>query len=231
LIEYNANLNEYKIFIQLKQGMTKVFKIISKYYNEGKFSFFFFLPCGGVAAFRKICVKFANIKDGDRILDLCCGKGALIKAIHKQGTKVQLVGVDNSASAIEEARTKTKFIPVTLIKASADNLPLNSSQYDKCYISWGLHHMSSYERKKALGEVYRILVPEGNLYIIDYNLPERGLKRLVSIFLIKLDESKETFKMLKNGNMVKEIVNAGFEIKKQSPVCHSRVKLIEAIKI
>ena len=218
-----------EILSQLKQNMRKAFETCIKCY-DAVFNFFFYLPCGGETSFRERCVKFATIKAGDRILDLCCGTGDLMTAISRQGTAVQLVGIDVSDSAIEIARRKTRFVPVTLLRASADDLPLNSSQFDKCFISFGLHHMSRYERQKTLAEVHRTLTPKGNLYIIDYNLPERGLKRLVSIFLIKLDKSKEASKMLKSGSLVREIKHAGFEIKQQVLTCHGITKIIEVVK-
>ena len=43
-----------------------------------------------------------------------------------------------------------QHIPINFLAASASDLPLGSSQFDKCFVSFGLHHMSRYERQKAL---------------------------------------------------------------------------------
>lgn len=218
-----------EIISQLKRDMSKTFETCIKC-CDAVFNFFFFLPCGGEATFRNRCIDFATVKDGDRILDLCCGTGDVITTISKRGMTVHLVGIDVSDSAIETAVTKTRFVPVTLIRARADDLPLKSSQFDKCFISFGLHHMSCNERQKALREVHRTLTPKGNLYIIDYNLPEGGLKRLISIVFIKLDKSKEVFGMLKSGGLDREIKHAGFEITKQRITCQGITKLIKVVK-
>ena len=209
--------------------LKKAFNICLKSYNFA-FNFIFYLPCGGEASFRKRCVKFAALTARDRILDLCCGTGELIAVIARQGSAGQLVGVDISESAIEIARTKAQHIPITYLRASADDLPFNSSQFDKSFISFGLHHMSKYERQKTLAEIHRTLAPKGTLYVIDYNLPEKGLRRLAAIIFTKLDGSKEAYKMLKNGSLIREIKQAGFEIEKRVLTCQGIIQLLKVVK-
>ena len=187
-----------EILSQFKQNILKrAFKTAAKCCDAIS-NFFFYLPCGGEASFRNKCVKFASLKEGDCILDLCCGTGNLAAAIAKQRITVKLFGADISESAIEAARAKSWSIPVTFLRTSAGDLPFESSQFDKCFISFGLHHMSRNERRKTLAEVHRTLVPKGNLYVIDYNLPGKGLRRLVAVAFTKLDNKiieKETEKL------------------------------------
>ena len=194
------------------------------------FDFLFYLPCGGETSFRETCVKFAGLVNEDRILDLCCGTGDLTTIIAGKGFIEDLVGVDISEHAIEIARTKNQYIPVTFIRASANDLPLDSSRFTKCFISFGLHHMSRHERAQTLAETRRTLVPEGTLYVIDYNLPQKGLRRLAAIAFAKLDESKEAYRMLKYGDLIKEVQQAGFEIVRREITCQDTVQLLAAVK-
>jgi demethylmenaquinone methyltransferase/2-methoxy-6-polyprenyl-1,4-benzoquinol methylase len=190
-------------FSQLKHAvLEKAFNICLRC-RDSAFNFLFYLPCGGEKSFRRRCIKFASLTAGDWILDVCCGTGELTAMIAGQGSAGQTVGIDISESALEIARTKIRHIPVTFLRAGADNLPFDSSRFDKCFISFGLHHMSGQERQKALTEIHRILTPEGALYVIDYNLPEGGLRRLAAIAFAKLDESEEAYKMLKNGSLIR----------------------------
>ncbi|MBW1677617.1 MAG: class I SAM-dependent methyltransferase [Deltaproteobacteria bacterium] len=175
-------------------------------------------------------MKFATLTAGDRILDLCCGTGTLTAVIARQRFTRRLIGVDISESIIEIARIKAHHIPATFLRASADNLPFNSSQFDNCFISFGLHHMSKYERQKTLAEIHRTLAPKGAIYIIDYNLPKKGLRRLAAITFTKLDKSKEAYKMLKNGNLIREIKQAGFEIEKRDLTCQGIIQLLKLVK-
>lgn len=219
-----------KRFSQLKQEILKeAFNIFVKCYCSA-FNFLFYLPCGGEISFRRRCVKFASLTADDRILDLCCGTGELTTVIASQGFTGQVVGVDISESALGIARTKTQHMPVTFLTASANNLPFDSSRFDKCFISFGLHHMWKQERQKTLTEIYRILAPKGTLYVIDYNLPERGVRRLAAIAFAKLDDSEEAYEMVKNGSLVREIKQAGFEIERRCLTCQGIIQLLEGVK-
>jgi ubiquinone/menaquinone biosynthesis C-methylase UbiE len=160
-----------EIITQLNQNiLRRAFKTCVNCYNAA-FNFLFYLPCGGETSFRERCVKFATLTDGDRILDLCCGTGELTTVIADKGLGEDLIGVDISEPSIERARRRTPSMPITYMTASADDLPFSSSQFDNCFISFGLHHMLKLERQKTLAEIHRTLSPKGIIYIIEYNLP------------------------------------------------------------
>ena len=198
---------------------------------EYLFNFFFYLPCGGEASFRRKCVDFASLNAEDRVIDVCCGTGELLAEIKRQGLAGQVLGVDISEPAIETARAKHRHIPATFLKASAADLPFAPYQFNKCFISFGLHHMPEKVRQKALAEIYRTLAAKGSLHVIDYNLPQKGLKRIAALTLIKLDSSREASKMLKKGSIITEIKQAGFEIAEQASACRGMVQLLKAIKM
>jgi demethylmenaquinone methyltransferase/2-methoxy-6-polyprenyl-1,4-benzoquinol methylase len=214
----------------IKQTVLKrAFKTVAKCHNAA-YNFLFYLPCGGETSFRERCVKFANLTAGDRILDLCCGTGELTTVIADKGLGKDLIGVDISEPSIEIARTRTSSVPITFMTASADDLPFNSSQFDNCFISFGLHHMLKLERQKTLAEIHRTLSPKGILYIIDYNLPEKGLRQLAALTYIKLDKSNEVYEMLKNRNLIREINQAGFKIAKRDLTCQGLIQLLKLVK-
>ena len=219
-----------RILSQLKPKiLRKTSQPFLKFYDTVH-NFLFYLPCGGETSFREKCVKFADLKNGDRVLDLCCGAGELTIAVARQGLTVELVGVDISEQAIETASTKARHMPVTFVRASVDDLPIKSPRFNKCFISLGLHHIPEQTRWKTLTEIHRALAPKGTLYVIDYNLSEKGLRRLAAITFIKLERSKEVFEMLKNGSMVRQIKQAGFEITGRDLICQGIVQLLKAVK-
>jgi ubiquinone/menaquinone biosynthesis C-methylase UbiE len=209
--------------------LRKVFDICIRCYNSA-FNFFFFLPCGGEPTFRRRCVKFASLKAGDRILDVCCGTGELTTVIVRQGFTGRVIGVDTSRSALDMARASNNCTQVTLVRASGDSLPFRSSGFDRCFISFGLHHMPAEGRQKALSESHRVLAPEGTLHVIDYSLPERGFRRLAAIANVKLDRSKEARKMLRRETLVTEIEGSGFDIARRRLTCQDTVQLLEMVK-
>ena len=175
-------------------------------------------------------MEFASPAAGDRVLDVCCGTGQLTAMIASRGFPGQIIGVDISESAIEIAGIKYQHIPVTFLKASARDLPFDASRFDKCFLSLGLHHMSQHERQKTLAEIHRTLAHKGTLYVIDYNLPEKGLRQISAITFAKLDKSKEAYEMLKNGKLIREIQKAGFEIEKRVLTCQRVIQLLQLVK-
>jgi len=174
-------------------------------------------------------MKFASLTPGDLILDICCGTGNLTVLIAGQEFVEQVVGVDISESALQGARARAQHIPVALLRASANNLPFDSSRFDRCFISFGLHHMRGEDRQKTLKEVHRSLVSGGTLFVIDYNLPERGLRRLAATAFAKLDASEEAYKMIMHDSLTREIKNAGFEIERRELTCQGIIQLLEAV--
>jgi len=203
--------------------------ILAQFYDP-LINFIFYLPCGGENYFRKRCVNFASPAEGGQVLDVCCGTGTLTSLIaHHIGPNGQVIGVDTSESALEIARTKTQNLPVTLLRVSAENLPFDSSRFGKCFISFGLHHMPRQARQNTLKEIHRTLTAAGSLFVVDYNLPKRALARLMTRALVKLDESEEACRMLMNSSLLKEIEQAGLEIRRQEFLCKGMVQLVEAV--
>ncbi|HEX76692.1 MAG TPA: class I SAM-dependent methyltransferase [Dehalococcoidia bacterium] len=210
--------------------VSRVFSTWISCYNSA-FNFLFYLPCGGETSFRRRCFKFASLAAGDSILDVCCGAGELTSVIARQGLTGQVFGVDISESALDLARRKTPRIPATFLRASADCLPFDSSRFDKCFVSFGLHHMGGKQRRRTLIEIHRILAPKGTLYVIDYNLPESGLRRLTAVAFTKLDESKEAYQMLQSRSLTNEIRKARFQIERRDLACQGIIQLLEMVKM
>ena len=190
----------------------------------------FYLPCGGERSFRRKCVDFASPAKGDHVLDVCCGTGTLTSLIAGQlGPDGHVVGVDISEPVLDVARTRTKNLPVTFLRAEADNLPFDSPSFNKCFISLGLHHMPEQDRHNTLGEIRQVLIRGGSLFVVDYSLPDGALARLMAKALTKLDKSEEAYNMLVNDSLLREIQQAGFEIRRRELTCRGIIQLVEAV--
>jgi len=206
--------------------LRKVFNTCARCYNSA-LNFLFYLPCGGEPTFRRRVVKFASLTARDRILDVCCGTGELAAVIARYLPTKQVIGVDISGSALDMARARDACSPASLVRASSYNLPFRSSGFDRCFISFGLHHMPTEGRQKTLAESHRVLAPGGMLYVIDYNLPEKGMRRLAALANVRLDKSEEAREMLSKGKLAGEIKQAGFDIARRRLTCQGAVQLLE----
>lgn len=110
-------------------------------------------------------LKRLHLKSSDRLLDIGCGTGSLLKAIAAEFPTVDLVGVDLSAEMLQFARRKLGNSAV-LIAGTARSLPLPSASFDVVVLCSAFH----YFRRPKLGllEIKRVLQPGGRIVITDW---------------------------------------------------------------
>jgi demethylmenaquinone methyltransferase/2-methoxy-6-polyprenyl-1,4-benzoquinol methylase len=197
-------------------------------YNEF-LDLLFYLPFGGEGRFRRKCVNFACPTGGEKILDICCGTGVFTFMIARHVTSDgQIIGVDFCESALKVAKNGVSNLPVAFLIADAENLPFASARFDKCLISFGLHHMPQRTRQNTLREVHRTLKSTGSLFAVDYNLPDKVLARLGAKALVKLDTSDHAYEMLVSHSLLAEIEQAGFQVRRRELIGKGMIQLVEA---
>jgi len=102
-----------------------------------------------------------------RIVDIGCGRGALLNALAERGAKV--AGIDPDASALAEAR---KTAPGAILRqASAERLPFVDGAMHAALFVNSLHHVAVPDMGRALGEAARIVAPGGSVIVVE-PLPE-----------------------------------------------------------
>jgi demethylmenaquinone methyltransferase/2-methoxy-6-polyprenyl-1,4-benzoquinol methylase len=110
----------------------------------------------------------AVVRDGDRVLDVCCGTGDLSIAAREAGGEV--TGIDFSEPMLERARAKSSEID--WIEGDALALPFADGSFDAVTIGFGLRNLADPER--GLAELRRVLRPGGRLAILEITRP-RGV--------------------------------------------------------
>ena len=147
----------------------------------------FLLACAGSCLYTTLRGKFvvwANLLDqldlrGDeRILDLGCGRGAVLLVAAQHLTTGQAVGVDlwrsrdQSGNAADATRRNAVAEGVAdrveLHTADMTALPLEDDSFDLVVSSLALHNIKGRAgREKAIEEAVRVLRPGGRLMIAD----------------------------------------------------------------
>ena len=94
-----------------------------------------------------------EIKPGDKILDVGCGKGFLLFDFTKVVPGVEVYGLDISEYAIE---TEKEEIKDHLQVANAIELPFEDHSFDFVYSITTLHNLHCYDLDKALREIERV---------------------------------------------------------------------------
>lgn len=104
--------------------------------------------------------KHYNLKAGDRVLDVGCGKGFLLYELGQAVPGLHLEGVDISSYAIENAKEEVRS---NLKVASAAELPYPDKSFDLIISITTLHNLYCFDLYKALKEIER--VGQKNKYI------------------------------------------------------------------
>ncbi|MFX1298714.1 MAG: class I SAM-dependent methyltransferase [Promethearchaeota archaeon] len=158
--------------------------------------------------------KFYN---NDKILDLCCGTGAMSFLIAEMVRgDVKILGVDLSDGQLREATKKNKYKNVKFMKMNALKLNFEDNYFTKVIISLALHEMPREVRYAVLKEVKRVLKPNGLVTIIEHNEPSRTFWRIQYLgyigYWLPFSPEAETSKDLVRHGLVRELIESGFEI-------------------
>jgi SAM-dependent methyltransferase len=108
----------------------------------------------------------ANVADGTRMLDACCGPGILSAEAAKRGA--QPVGVDFSDSALEIARSSVAG--AIFQQGDAESLSFERDSFDAVVCGFGVIHVP--EPAKALKEFRRVVRPGGRVAISTWQGPK-----------------------------------------------------------
>jgi 2-polyprenyl-3-methyl-5-hydroxy-6-metoxy-1,4-benzoquinol methylase len=114
------------------------------------------------------------------ILDLGCGGGGLLKAIHfwakKKGVLVELHGVDlnEEFARTKQMKLRNQGIPVTIQQGDATDLQMEANSYDIVISSYILHHVRGEENVALMLKEIKRVAKHGWL-VIDLNRKLRGI--------------------------------------------------------
>ena len=98
--------------------------------------------------------EFAEMKPGDRVLDVCCGTGS--QAFRYAKKNINAIGIDLDPRMIQlaEKRAKTKGLSkVSFQAANALDLPFTENLFDYVSICLALHEKNRIERDTIISEI------------------------------------------------------------------------------
>ncbi len=117
---------------------------------------------------RRITVEQV-VRNGDRVLDACCGTGDL--AIAARGRGADVVGLDFSEPMLERARSKSREIE--WVRGDVLALPFDDASFDAVTVGFGVRNVEDLEA--GLRELRRVLRPGGRIGILEITHPRGAL--------------------------------------------------------
>ena len=129
-------------------------------------------------AWKAYTVLVADIRPGQRVLDIAGGTGDLAQAFaRKVGAEGLVVHTDINASMLSVGRDRLLDAGLVLptVVCDAEKLPFETESFDRVSVSFGLRNMT--HKDQALAEMQRVLKPGGKLLVLEFSRVARPLEK------------------------------------------------------
>ena len=129
-------------------------------------------------AWKAYTVMVANLREGDRVLDIAGGTGDLALAFAKKvGSTGQVVHTDINEAMLRTGRDRLINAGVVLPTAvcDAERLPFPDNHFDLVSVAFGLRNLT--HKDAALAEMARVLKPRGRLLVLEFSKVAKPLEK------------------------------------------------------
>ena len=154
----------------------------------GKYDVMNDLMSGGLhRAWKAYTVMVANLKEGDRVLDIAGGTGDLALAFAKKvGNSGQVVHTDINEAMLSVGRDRliNKGVVLPTLVCDAEELPFEDGYFDLVSVAFGLRNMT--HKDAALREMNRVLRPGGKLLVLEFSKVAQPLTKAYDWYSFKI---------------------------------------------
>jgi demethylmenaquinone methyltransferase / 2-methoxy-6-polyprenyl-1,4-benzoquinol methylase len=148
------------------------------------------MSAGTHRLWKRFTLTLANLRPGQRALDVAGGTGDLARGLAQQvGSQGLVVLTDINAAML--ARGRDRLIDagcidnVRYVQANAERLPFPDASFDCITIGFGLRNVT--DKPAALTAMRRALKPGGQLLVLEFSRPSApGLKPLYDAYSFKV---------------------------------------------
>lgn len=135
---------------------------------------------------RDILAEQTAAKPGDVVLDICTGTGATLGPLAgRVGGTGRVVGLDFSSGMLGVAREKMRDVnQVCLVQADCGRLPFKAGVFSAVTCSHAFYELKGATQVRTLAEIKRCLKPGKPFLMMEHEVPENRLVRL--LFHIRL---------------------------------------------
>ena len=132
---------------------------------------------------KQYTVMVANLKEGQRVLDIAGGTGDLSLAFAKKvGKSGQVVHTDINEAMLRVGRDRLidQGVLLPTLVCDAEALPFPDSHFDVVSVAFGLRNMT--HKDVALKEMNRVLKPRGKLLVLEFSKVAKPLEKAYDLY-------------------------------------------------
>ena len=156
--------------------------------------------------FKRKLVQQANIQPKMKVLDLGCGTGTLTLMLKRAHPEAEVTGLDGDPQVLDIAREKSRGTNIQWDEGLASSLPYPDSVFDRVVTSLVIHHLVTDDKRLAFKEIFRVLKPSGELFVLDFGAPHSSLTLFMTKYMRRLEEAADNF----DGLILRFVAEAGF---------------------
>ncbi len=164
-------------FLEGLNGDAARMTILSLFFLANAVSFLYTTRRGKFVEWAKILDR-TRLRGDERVLDMGCGRGAVLTAVARRLTSGRVTGIDIWSTKDQSGNGRDVTLRNASLEGIADRvdietadmrtLPFPEATFDLVVSSLAIHNIGSKAgRRQAIGEAFRVLKPGGRMVIAD----------------------------------------------------------------
>lgn len=136
---------------------------------------------------KAFTVELANVRPGERVLDVAGGTADLSLAFAKRAGsagQVWLTDINHAMLSVGRDRTTDKGFLLPVAQCDAEKLPFPDNHFDLVTVAFGLRNMT--HKETALAEMRRVLKPGGRLLVLEFSRIWKPLTKAYDVYSFKV---------------------------------------------
>lgn len=145
------------------------------------------LMSGGLhRVWKKFTIDLANVKPGEKVLDVASGSGDLAMTLAKAAGAANVWQTDINEAMLKVGRDRliNQGLSCPAALCDAEKLPFASESFDLVTVAFGLRNMT--HKEIALSEMTRVLKTGGRLLVLEFSKVHEALKKPYDLYSFNL---------------------------------------------
>jgi demethylmenaquinone methyltransferase/2-methoxy-6-polyprenyl-1,4-benzoquinol methylase len=140
---------------------------------------------------KKFTIAQANVRPGQKVLDIAGGTGDLAAAFAKAtqwgehpDAEVWLSDINASMLGVGRDRLLDRGLALPAIQFDAEKIPFPNNCFDVVSVAFGLRNMT--HKEAALGEMARVIKAGGKVLVLEFSKPDAMIAPIYDIYSFKV---------------------------------------------